>query len=72
MPGAPSAQEALDRAVTPEEKGRAIAVEAEKRYDGFGDSVVDLSMTLSNEEGRERTRRLTWKTLEVESKARRS
>ncbi|MDH4003482.1 MAG: outer membrane lipoprotein-sorting protein, partial [Gammaproteobacteria bacterium] len=56
MPGAPSAQEALDRAVTPEEKGRAIAVEAEKRYDGFGDSVVDLSMTLSNEEGRERTR----------------
>ncbi len=66
MPGAPSAQEAADRAVTPGEKGRAIAVEAERRYDGFGDSVVDLSMTLSNEEGRERTRRLTWKTLEVD------
>ncbi len=66
MPGAPSAQQAADLAVTPGEKGRAIAVEAERRYDGFGDSVVDLSMTLSNEEGRERTRRLTWKTLEVD------
>lgn len=60
------AQEPADQAPTPEEKGRTIAVEAERRYEGFGDSVVELTMTLSNEEGRERTRRLTWKTLEVD------
>ncbi len=66
MSATSSAEEAADRAVTPQEKGRSIAEEAERRYDGFGDSVVDLSMRLSNEEGRERTRRLTWKTLEAD------
>ena len=63
---AASAQEAANQALTPEEKGRSIAVEAEQRYEGFGNSIVELAMTLSNEEGRERTRRLTWKTLEVD------
>lgn len=66
VPAVSAAQEVADRALTPQEKGHAIAVEAERRFDGFGDSVVELSMTLSNEEGRERTRRLTWKTLEVD------
>ncbi|MEJ2130419.1 MAG: outer membrane lipoprotein-sorting protein [Gammaproteobacteria bacterium] len=49
---------------SPEQKGRGIAEEADRRDEGFGDSVVALTMTLSNAEGRTRTRRLTWRTLE--------
>ncbi len=66
MFGAAAAQDAIEQANTPQEKGREIAREVERRNEGFGDSVVELTMTLANQEGRERTRRLTWKTLEVD------
>lgn len=51
-------------ATSPEKKGRAIAEEADRRDEGFGDSVVELTMTLRNAEGRTRMRRLTWRELE--------
>lgn len=56
---------AFDPTLTPGEKARSIAVEAESRDAGFADTVTELVMTLRNEEGRERRRRLTWQTLEV-------
>jgi hypothetical protein len=58
---------AIDPGLPPEERGRAIAEEVERRDEGFGDSVTELVMTLSNAEGRERTRRLTWSTLEADA-----
>jgi outer membrane lipoprotein-sorting protein len=57
--------QAIDSSVPPAERGRAIAREVERREQGFGDTVTELTMTLTNAEGRERTRRLTWRTLEV-------
>ena len=54
----------IDEHAPPLEKGRAIAEAAEARDVGFGDTVTELTMTLVNDEGRERRRRLTWKTLE--------
>lgn len=59
------APDASDLAVSAEDKGWAIAVEADRRDRGFGDSATELTMVLTNAEGRERTRRLSWKTLEV-------
>jgi outer membrane lipoprotein-sorting protein len=47
-----------------EEKGRAIALEADRREAGFGDSVTVLTMEVVGADGRVRTRRLTWQTLE--------
>ncbi len=38
---------------------------AERLDDGFVDTITELNMTLRNAEGRERSRRLTWHTLEV-------
>lgn len=46
------------------EKGRAIALEADRREAGFGDTATELTMALVNAEGRVRTRRLTWRILE--------
>lgn len=55
----------LAQAETPEEKGRAIAVEADARDAGFGDSTADLVMILKNRHGQESTRRIRNRTLEV-------
>ena len=52
-------------AETPEEKGYAIAKEADKRDLGFGDSSNDAIFILRNAQGEESTRELTIKTLEV-------
>jgi outer membrane lipoprotein-sorting protein len=49
---------------SPEAKGRAIAEEAARRDDGFGDSATELSMRLVSADGRIRERRLTWQILE--------
>lgn len=62
--GSLAAEAVIDPALSPEERGRAIAEEVTRRDQGFGDTVTELAMTLTNAEGRERTRRLTWKTLE--------
>lgn len=53
-------------AETPEEKGLAIAKEAEKRGDGFGDSKVAMKMVLRNRHGQETTREIRSRTLEVD------
>ena len=51
---------------TPEERGLAIAVEADKRDNGFGDFTASLVMTLRNKQGEESIRDMRSKTLEVE------
>ncbi|MFE8069858.1 outer membrane lipoprotein-sorting protein [Marinobacteraceae bacterium S3BR75-40.1] len=51
-------------AQTPEERGLAIAQEADRQDQGWEDSVADLVMILRNEEGEEALRRLHIKTLE--------
>jgi outer membrane lipoprotein-sorting protein len=53
------------RAETPEEKGRAIAEELDRRDAGFGDSAAELKMVLSNAQGETSTRELTIETLET-------
>lgn len=52
-------------AETPEEKGRAIAVEWDSRYDGFHDFKANLVMTLKNRQGEESIRHIRSSTLEV-------
>lgn len=52
-------------AKTPEEKGLGIAVEADRRDDGFGDSTASMVMILKNRHGDESKRNLRIKTLEV-------
>jgi len=52
-------------AETAEEKGLAIAVEADKRDEGFGDSTADMIMELRNRQGDTSTRYIRIKTLEV-------
>jgi outer membrane lipoprotein-sorting protein len=53
-------------AETPEEKGLAIAQEADGREDGFHDSTADMIMTLRNRHGQESTRKIRVRTLEVD------
>ena len=48
-----------------EEKGKQIAVEADTRDTGFGDSKADLEMILRNKSGQESKRAIRNKTLEV-------
>uniref|UniRef100_UPI004055E7DF outer membrane lipoprotein-sorting protein n=1 Tax=Candidatus Electrothrix sp. TaxID=2170559 RepID=UPI004055E7DF len=55
------------RAETPEEKGLAIAVEAERRDQGFGDQVTDMVMILRNRNDQESRREITNKILEVKN-----
>ncbi|MFV1950973.1 MAG: outer membrane lipoprotein-sorting protein [Nitrospinota bacterium] len=55
-------------AQTPQEKGLAIAVEADKRDNGYGDSVAKLLMVLKNRHGAESRRKMRIKTLEVQGK----
>ncbi|MEO1889137.1 MAG: outer membrane lipoprotein-sorting protein [Cycloclasticus sp.] len=52
-------------AQTPEEKGLEIAVEADKRDQGFADSSSKMTMTLKNANGDESIRKMRSKTLEV-------
>lgn len=50
---------------SPEEKGLAIAREADRRLDGFVDYSATLSMTLRAKNGQEAVRELRFKSLEV-------
>ena len=52
-------------AETAEEKGLAIAVEADKRDEGFDDSTANMTMELRNKQGDSSTRYIRIKTLEV-------
>jgi len=52
-------------AETPEEQGRAIAVEMDKRDMGWKDSMTKMTMVLSNSQGDKSTRELRLKSLEV-------
>ncbi|MDX1253125.1 MAG: outer membrane lipoprotein-sorting protein [Gammaproteobacteria bacterium] len=52
-------------AETPEEKGLAIAVEADRRDLGFGDFTADMLMILKNKQGEESTRVVRVQNLEV-------
>jgi outer membrane lipoprotein-sorting protein len=58
---------AFDAANSPEDNGLAIAEEAERRDEGFGDMVAEVTMQLASADGRIRTRRLTWRILEPEA-----
>ncbi len=49
-----------------EDRGLEIAVEADRRKNGFGDFTADLLMILRNKQGSESTRQLRSKNLEVE------
>lgn len=51
-------------AQSPEEKGLQIAVEMDKRDQGFQDTKVSLTMTLRNQHGEESVRYMRSKTLE--------
>jgi hypothetical protein len=53
-------------AETPEEKGLAIATEADQRDTGFGDHTNNVQMILRNKQGQESTRVIRSKTLEVD------
>lgn len=52
-------------AESPEEKGLAIAVEADRRDLGFGDFTADMLMILKNKQGEESTRQIRAQNLEV-------
>ena len=51
-------------AETPEEKGLAIAIEADRRDEGFGDNIANLTMILRNRHGQQTSRVLRTRTLE--------
>ena len=51
---------------TPEEKGLAIAREADRRDTGFGDFTANMQMILMNKQGQKSERKLRVRTLEVE------
>jgi len=50
---------------TPEQKGLEIAIEADKRETGFGDSTANMTMLLENRHGEKSTRYIRLRTLEV-------
>lgn len=52
-------------AETPEEKGLAIAQEADRRDKGFGDFTADMLMVLRNRHGQKSERNIRIRTLEV-------
>ncbi len=57
---------------TPEERGLAIAQEADRRASGFGDNTADLRMILKNKHGQTSERDLRIRTLEVDEEQTRS
>lgn len=52
-------------AETPEQKGLAIATEAQRRADGYNDFTADILMILKNRQGEESRRQIRIRTLEV-------
>jgi len=52
-------------AISNEEKGLEIAIEADRRDNGFGDSTADMTMELRNKQGDSSVRHIRIKTLEV-------
>ncbi|MDH5747796.1 MAG: outer membrane lipoprotein-sorting protein [Rhodospirillales bacterium] len=54
------------KAETPEEKGLAIALEADRRDTGFTDTTADLLMILRNKQGDESRREIRYRALEVD------
>ncbi len=52
-------------AESPEEKGLAIAREADRRDKGFGDFTANMLMVLKNRHGQESNRKIRIRTLEV-------
>ena len=54
------------QAETPEERGLAIAIEADRRDTGWQDQTARLKMVLRNRHGQESTRLIRTRTLEVE------
>jgi outer membrane lipoprotein-sorting protein len=54
-------------AETPEEKGLAIAREADRRGEGFGDSSATMQMILRNRHGEESKREIRSRALEVKA-----
>lgn len=54
------------QAETPEEKGRVIAEEMDRRDLGWGDSATKLTMTLTNRHGETSVRELRLKALEIQ------
>jgi hypothetical protein len=55
------------RAETPEEKGLAIAREADHRNLGYGDNAVPLTMTIIDEQGGTLERKMEVQTLEIKT-----
>ena len=53
-------------AESPEERGLAIATEADRRDTGFGDYTSDVKMILKNKQGQESIREIRSRTLEVD------
>ena len=53
-------------AVTPAEQGQSLAVEADRRDQGWGDQQADLEMILRNKQGEESRRELRVDSLEME------
>jgi outer membrane lipoprotein-sorting protein len=56
----------VSAAESPEEKGLAIAKEADRRDEGFGDFTANMLMVLKNRHGQESVRKIRVRTLEVE------
>ncbi|MEA1989101.1 MAG: outer membrane lipoprotein-sorting protein [Pseudomonadota bacterium] len=52
-------------AETPEEKGLAIAKEADARDNGWGDSIANMKMVLVNKQGETSSREIRTRTLEI-------
>lgn len=61
---APQVVIAATESASAAERGTEIAVEADRRDSGFGDSEETLTMVLRDKKGRERTRTLRLRTLE--------
>jgi len=55
------------RAETAEERGLAIATEADRRDLGYGNATADMLMVLKNKHGQESRRAMRFRALEVES-----
>ena len=55
----------LVNAETPEEKGLAIIVEADKKDTGWGDATAEMTMILKNKQGQESNRSIRIRMLEV-------
>jgi hypothetical protein len=55
------------QAESPDEKGLAIAKEADRRNNGYGDTKVSMEMILRNKQGEESKRKMRSRALEVAS-----